>query len=276
VPDGEDFPEYRPKDALGSIHFRPHSWAYPESLIRDLLADVEEGHEAMILASCGYMLTPLVELLRERGIPFHNPYRTEHGGWNPLRYGDRVRAFLRPKLEGKKWSWNDLRLFTEPLAAKDVMHRGAKSHIEGMCEAQFGNDDHAHEELPFLKSIQYFKDEHADALFDCDLDWLLQHARASRRSVLEYPIKVAKNNPAALNEKPKIIIGTIHSVKGGEADSVYVFPDLSRKGFESWNRRGMRDAIYRQFYVALTRTKDKLTILEPNGSEYVPLPRSFA
>jgi len=38
----------------------------------------------MVIASCGYMLTPLIRQLRTHGIPFHNPYRPGEPAWNPL------------------------------------------------------------------------------------------------------------------------------------------------------------------------------------------------
>lgn len=268
----DPFPEYKPKPEEGELRFRPHTWNYPEPLIADMLKD--DG-EVMILASCSYMLTPLVAALRERGIPFHNPYRNEHGGWNPLRYADRVRAFMRPTLDGHLWTMRDLKLFTEPLKAKETMKYGAKSMIELYCEPdRFGDDSHADEPIKPAKLSSYFEDSSLEKMIEQDLDWLVSSTRASRASVVEYAARVAKEDPRKLNETPRIIIGTIHSVKGGEADSVFVFPDLSRRGYNAWNRAGAdRDAIYRQFYVALTRTKDKLTILDPNGSEYVPFPR---
>lgn len=264
-----DFPEYKPTEHAGTLRFLPYSWPYPDPMMGEL-----EEHGGMVLASCSYMLTPLVAALRDRGIPFHNPYRIEHGGWNPLRYADRVRAFLRPTLEaGKLWTYRDLKLWTEPLKAKGTMKYGAKSQIEAFCEPdRFGDDSHADEVVPPARLDSFFEQEAQDAMFDQNLDWLLANTRSSRTSVVEYAVAVAKRNPLDLQKVPNVIVGTIHSVKGGEADSVYVFPDLSRRGFKSFNSNE-RDSIYRQFYVALTRTRDKLTILEPNGSEYVPFPR---
>ena len=279
TPKGEVFPEYRPKEgAEGELRTRPHSWAYPEALINDLLEDVDAGREAMVLASCGYMLTPLVATLRSRGIPFHNPYRVEHGGWNPLRYADRIRAFLKPQIEGAFWTWNELQLWIEPLSAKGLLRRGSKSWLEGKCEPQrFADVQPADLIAPTSALEQIFESEAVilDHVFEGDLDWYVKNTRESRMSVVEYACSVAKKlGPKALNAEPKIIVGTIHSVKGGEADSVYLFPDLSRRGFDGWNRHGAsRDAIYRQFYVGMTRTKDRLTLLEPNAGEYVPLPR---
>ena len=34
-----------------------------------------------------------------------------------------------------------------------------------------------------------------------------------------------------------MIVGTIHSVKGGQADSVYVVPDLSRNAYREKNNQ---------------------------------------
>ena len=64
-----------------------------------------------------------------------------------------------------------------------------------------------------------------------------------------------------MHDTPKLVIGTIHSVKGGEADSVYLFPDLSRAAMREWVNTGEgHDGIIRQFYVAMTRTRENLVI----------------
>ena len=56
-----------------------------------------------------------------------------------------------------------------------------------------------------------------------------------------------------LVEEPPVTLGTIHSVKGGEADVVYVFPDLSQAGYQEWCLHGEgRDSVFRLFYVAMT------------------------
>ena len=65
----------------------------------------------------------------------------------------------------------------------------------------------------------------------------------------------------ALREKPRVIVGTIHSVKGGEAEHVHLLPDLARSSFQGWVTPGpSRDAVLRLFYVAATRASETLTI----------------
>ena len=62
-------------------------------------------------------------------------------------------------------------------------------------------------------------------------------------------------------KKPQIIVGTIHSVKGGEADTVFIIPDISYSAFElAENNREGWDSITRLFYVAATRAKEKLIL----------------
>jgi superfamily I DNA/RNA helicase len=80
------------------------------------------------------------------------------------------------------------------------------------------------------------------------------------------PVRIIlKRGLNRLVDRPQVIIGTIHSVKGGEADVVYLFPDLSRAADYEWQRYGTenQDAIIRQFYVAMTRARLKLVICRP-------------
>ncbi|MCE5308667.1 MAG: ATP-binding domain-containing protein [Acidobacteriales bacterium] len=57
------------------------------------------------------------------------------------------------------------------------------------------------------------------------------------------------------------MVGTIHSVKGGQADVVYLFPDLSQAGDAHYAHGGAsRDSVIRQFYVGATRARERLYI----------------
>ena len=70
--------------------------------------------------------------------------------------------------------------------------------------------------------------------------------------------------------RPKIIVGTIHSVKGGEADVVYLLPDLSwatRRDIED-NGLDASDAVVRMAYVGMTRARQKLVLCDPGSKNY--------
>ncbi|GAI70175.1 unnamed protein product, partial [marine sediment metagenome] len=68
-----------------------------------------------------------------------------------------------------------------------------------------------------------------------------------------------------LLRKPGVTIGTIHSVKGMEADSVAVCPDMSKKTWLGWQRLPNEEK--RVWYVAATRAREGLFLLHPE-SEY--------
>ena len=60
---------------------------------------------------------------------------------------------------------------------------------------------------------------------------------------------------------PRIKISTIHSMKGGECDNVIVIPDLSSAAYREYQKIPATE--HRVFYVAVTRTKQTLHLLEP-------------
>lgn len=69
---------------------------------------------------------------------------------------------------------------------------------------------------------------------------------------------------------PKITLSTIHQVKGDEADYVVLLSDIPKLV-----RKEMRDAEgedneHRVFYVAITRAREKLFIVEPSTKSYYP------
>lgn len=72
-----------------------------------------------------------------------------------------------------------------------------------------------------------------------------------------------------ISKKPRIKLSTIHGAKGGEADHVVVLTDLSNKTFKSFEKNP--DDETRVMYVALTRAKKTLHIVEPSTERYFPL-----
>ena len=91
----------------------------------------------------------------------------------------------------------------------------------------------------------------------------------SHQKKFEYPLHVLrKNGGKALKESPKVIVGTIHSVKGGEADTVIVLPDLSPQANDLLHKKEAKDSLNRLFYVAVTRTKNKLYLCNAEGLRF--------
>ena len=66
---------------------------------------------------------------------------------------------------------------------------------------------------------------------------------------------------------PRVIVGTIHSVKGGQADIVFLFPDLNPAGNAAYQRHGaQRDSVIRLFYVGMTRARHTLYVCQKESS----------
>jgi DNA helicase-2/ATP-dependent DNA helicase PcrA len=276
--------------AKGEVTRAPGTFREPEGVVRRILADVDAGKSVMLLASCGYMLDPAIAVLRQKGIPFHNPYRVDHGGWNPLAGARRLLSFLRPDYETwgdetRFYTWVDVRAWAEELRAKGILDRGAKDFLVSKARDEKERERKGEEgEGPIsLRSLSELlaSEDVLERVFDMDVAWwhdsLLPKAQKSAR----YPVTIYNTlGGASLRETPKLVIGTIHSVKGGEADSVYVFPDLSHRGWATgWENLDSRAPTYRLFYVAFTRAREKLTICEPafaGEAATLPAPESAA
>ena len=65
-------------------------------------------------------------------------------------------------------------------------------------------------------------------------------------------------------DEPRITISTIHGAKGGEADNVIIISDMGYRAFSGLDTNP--DAEHRVWYVAVTRAKKRLFILEPETS----------
>ena len=83
-----------------------------------------------------------------------------------------------------------------------------------------------------------------------------------RRSFIER----AADNEEDLHGEPRIVISTIHQAKGGEAENVAVYLDLSKAQKRSSILQP--DGLHRQFYVAITRTIENLYLIQAQDDYY--------
>ena len=85
----------------------------------------------------------------------------------------------------------------------------------------------------------------------------------------DYAVRVARRcGETALEKTPQVVIGTVHSVKGGEADVVYVFPDLSPAADEEYLSTDP-DTVIGIMYVAFTRARETLVLCDPASNRAV-------
>jgi DNA helicase II / ATP-dependent DNA helicase PcrA len=263
-----------PRPAPGEVRHLSGTYKAPEyAILSSAMKHLESGRTVMFLASCSYMLRPLIEVLRKKAIPFHNPYRTYNGLWNPLRLGSksvlrRLLALLvaHPQYgEGQQqWRLGDVRLWAEYLPAGVL-----KPHaLDLFARADTGEPvtkDRLAEilEAEPLASLLIALESAWLAL----LEWWLNRVAPEYRNRIQFPASVIEQHGmTALVDEPKVVVGTIHSVKGGEADVVYIFPDLSRAAADRYQVAGAaRDSVIRVFYVGTTRARETLYICQPAG-----------
>lgn len=82
-------------------------------------------------------------------------------------------------------------------------------------------------------------------------------------------IRSLLRNGEKLQEPPRVRISTIHGAKGGEAENVALFTDISYKTYEAMQR--FPDDEARTFYVGITRAKESLYVMSPETTRYFEL-----
>ena len=279
---------YKPRDADGWIETFGASWFQPEAVIDETERLAAAGQTVMIEATCSYMLEPVKAILRRRGLPFHNPWRKKRGDWNPLATGgdkktlplDRLFSFLRPApaLWGKEagiWQRHDVWAWASVMAAKGQLIHGAKEKLK-----EWKKDFRPIETTNLLFILQEFLFNQFDKMSfgqreECSAaisTWLecLPEKEKVKYTYLQRVFNIG--GAKALVEKPKIAIGTGHSLKGAEADVCFIFPDPSLAGWNSWIQGGdNHDGIIRLFYVMLTRAREGVYLCAPHRQMYVDL-----
>lgn len=222
------------------------------------------------LVSCAYMLQSVLVALRAQGIPFGNPWRRARHDWNPLvppargtGMVQRLLDFLRP--QDRLWTWNELATWLPYLIrAEGVLTHGAKAIValrageKGECA------------LGDLK--QLFLPTMIDGALRGGLDWLEGHTLQSHAQALAYPCRVYKRyGREVLTTEPRIRVGTAHSFKGTESDTVVQFTALSRSQQVAMCSGGdSADDVYRMLYVASTRSRERLILAGPYQSHMGP------
>ncbi len=260
-------------------------------LLQDSFKYLEAGKSVMFLTACSYQLNTLKEVLRDEGLTFHNPYRRNRGDWNPLGQGktaNRIISFMAPAIRNQErvndspdgwktldyaietWSeqqwdkWMDtpmwypseFELWSDLVRTSEVFERGALQRLEPT------ENDERYTASALWNTNTFKSIEHLMYSSQGLMSWLVKNAKTDFTRRLQYLSEIIrKKGIEELKAKPQIIIGTIHSVKGGEADVVYVCPDLSPQGYEQYMTS--EDEIIRQYYVAMTRAFETLVICEP-------------
>lgn len=198
----------------------------------------------LLLAQNGYLLSEYEELCRERGYLYHSLSKARKDDihvlsmistWKKLQAGEKV-----PAREA-------VQMYTVMSQAVHVK-RGFKTLLQ---------------KLPENEQVDYVRLQ-ADFGLLVPKEWGWSMALNMLESdQVRYLLSLEKNKE--IGAEPRIRILTIHSSKGLEADHVVLKSDLSREAYLSLNNNPEPE--HRVFYVAVTRAKRSLYLLQPQSDQ---------
>ncbi|MDD5397529.1 MAG: ATP-dependent helicase [Dehalococcoidia bacterium] len=205
-----------------------------------------------------YQVSLFYKHLMDKGIPFI----TRRGKESPLTKiaGESVATMIR-LAAGESVYIGEVERMMEYVPQRGFMERGAKTAITNKAaeSPSLKIDDRA---LPLLG----FQPSFMDALRQNQYLEIIKLPAVERAYLQKV---VSKFGSKALLDPPKLQLGTIHSVKGLEADRVLLGLDLTRSPYENLEKRP--DEEHRVFYVAVTRAKNEVDLISPDNYEAYPL-----
>lgn len=248
--------EYRPADRPGSV--REIDERLDDIAVRLAHDLTKHNGTVMFQAQAGYMVDKVVKRLKELGVPFGNPNRRKNGRWNPLarrkntiRTADRLLAWL-----AEEQTPETVKFWLPLIKADRVLKKGAKS-------ATIETDQDVFD--------LFVSDEAMAGAMSADPSWLRAHMLDTYAKKVTYPLAVWKRHGVSgIKDEPRLMVGTIHSFKGAEADRVFLCPDMSTAAFNEYEDEDRKPAL-RLFYVGMTRARDSLSILSPSGRNFACL-----
>ena len=207
---------------------------------------LKEG-QWLILASCDYMLNGNAEgyntrrTLIERGYPF------SHNGFRYVRFSMIEAVDNWKKLNKKK------KINIEEL--ESIYNYLSKNEVKRGFLGKPGKEENKERKLTKKQIVDEFglKKEFLGKTWQ---EVFVRKISEERRAFIEK----AENNDEDLKSEPRIALSTIHKAKGGEADNVAVLLDLSPA--QKMNAMLSADSLHRQFYVAVTRARENLYLID--------------
>ena len=265
---------YNPTSVQGKITRGTGNYADTNWAMKRTVKHLENNQNIMFAASCSFMLDNIKKDLYQKHIPFSNPYRTSRTDWNPLLPKRTNRAIINIFLNFLYAKENDIywtlqQAFNWLLYMKDNVFIDNDSKTFKAVFEQYKKDENNFIKQQSSEDLckDFIKPHHLDSALKRDTDWLLKNMVEEKAKIkgLNYIQKIyQKYGLKYFQSSAPVHIGTIHSFKGAETDVCFLYPDISKTGaeYKNTNKKNL-DEFYRLFYVAITRTKQQLYIMNP-------------
>ena len=165
------------------------------------------------------------------------------------------RGMFNLEISSAKGYWLGKEFKAWALGLKNMFIHGQVKEIEELSDF---------EKVDYIKCLSLFKNqEDVERAFASDVEWYLSNLKTEHQKNAPFCQNIVNNYSfEGLMDEPKVIVGTIFSVKGAEADIVYLFPDLSPQGYKEIYT-SQKDSLIRLFYVGMTRAKETLILCNP-------------
>lgn len=212
------------------------------------LPDLSMEGSHMLICRCNYQVNGWIKWLKANGVIWQNPYREQDLYWNPTR----TKTWKAAKnycriIKGEALKPKAFISLVECMKTKGNIYHGGKTAIM--------RSPPQHSVDPFDMYALGFTDRFVDGNIP------LKDAINLKGVVGEMLSTMKKED--VYNIIPKVIVGTIHSVKGGEADHVWldsgVSPLIYKEIINGPKSVGYDEA--RVAYVGATRARKTLGIL---------------
>lgn len=229
---------WKPREALGHVHYLP---------VLEML-DMKEGNW-LCLARNTYLTRKFEEFCTMQGFLY-----TSQGGdalrgpaWKAVITWERLRA-------GKEQPFVDVANMYDFLSIRERIKYGAKGKL-GVIAKQNPN---------VMVSMDTLKADHGLLVST------IWHEALDKLSIEDREFFLAAlRNGEKVNQEPRIKISTIHAAKGGEADNVVVITDMAMR--THLEMLANPDDESRVWYVAVTRAKENLYIIQPQTLRHYDL-----
>lgn len=203
--------------------------------------DVDHESTWLFLARNTYQLSGICEHLQAEGLVYSSVRRASSIKKTPYQaivYWERLR-------QGKPQQGKNVKLVYDQLQVGRGKVRGSTELVDALEDEVYYSEADLRASYGLLASGPWH-----EALTGIPLEEREYYLMVLRRGGVK-----------ALGQEPKIHVGTIHSVKGGEADNVVLLTDMAKKSFDDYRKDP--DDETRVFYVGATRARHNLHVIFP-------------
>jgi len=203
----------------------------------------------MIICRYRAQVSLWTKMLLKEGVPFKNDYRPTESGWNPCASNLWSQAAIYMKLAGGQVVLGkDMASMLQGVKIDGNIQRGEKDNVVQSLDMGRGYSLFDLHEIKGLDGSFAIKEKPLEDVF-------------RRAKVAAYPLlEKTWKEPSKIINPPNVTVGTIHSVKGGEADNVWIENRIGKaqvRRVAFGGATAMNDE-YRVSYVAVTRARRRL------------------